>query len=118
MTKLLSVLLICSLGLTSVYAADPLIGSWTSATAKNGALKGSIDIRADKTMTLKAEGEPVFTGTWEVQKPGTLKLTVPEAGSSEMSYKLKSLKLSLTYDNGNMQEFIKAKSPVGKGTTK
>lgn len=112
MKKLISILLCLTVSFS--YAADPLVGIWSAATAKNGALKGTLDLRTDKSMILHAEGKPAFSGTWEVSKPGILKLTVPEAGSSEMAFSLKASKLSLTYDNGNTQEFRQKKSEAPK----
>jgi hypothetical protein len=97
------------------YATEPLIGTWKSVTAENGALEGTLVLKKDHTMVLSPKGQDVYKGTWVTSPPNVLALTVPEAGVSKMTYQVSSNKLTLTYDNGNTQEFSrKALKPKKK----
>jgi hypothetical protein len=118
MTKLkfLIAAAITCLASASVLAQNALVGTWQSVTAPKGALEGAIDLKSDHTLTLRAKTQPEFTGTWHETGVGRISFTIAEAGTSEMGYQLKKSKLTLTYDNGDKQEFVRqsSKPKLGK----
>ena len=97
--------------LNSSWADPKLMGAWRSVDADKGALNGSMSFEAKGAKaTLEADAQPVLVGTWQVTKPGTLKLTVADYGSSLMTYRFDKQRLVVTYDNGNSQTFEKFKA--------
>ena len=96
--------------LNSSWADPKLMGAWRSVDAEKGALQGSMSFEAKGAkVTLEADSQPVLVGTWQVTKPGALKLTVTDYGSSLMTYRFDKQRLVMTYDNGNNQTFEKMK---------
>lgn len=87
-----------------------LVGTWVASNAVAGALEGSIVLNKDRTMVLRPQGKPDFPGTWAVPRAGTLFFDIPEAGGAEMAYSLKKTRLTLTYENGNVQAFVRQAS--------
>lgn len=112
--KTLSVLLL-SMTLVAgsvAHAASPaLTGTWKSVNAEGKALPGVIELRTDGSAVLAPEGETRLEGTWATEK-SNLVLTMPPYGTASMEYSLDKKGLTLTYENGVKQRFIK------KSTTK
>lgn len=118
MKKLLTLTLL-ALATSSAMADKRLHGHWEASNAENGALRGTMTLSAKGSAELHPEGHDPVQGTWTAKKGKSgnqLTLTIQEAGSSSMSYEFKGPKLVLTYDNGNQQQFVKARP--GKKTAK
>jgi hypothetical protein len=94
-----------------------LVGRWsTGPQTVDGTTPGEVELRFDGTMRLSPEGFEPVEGVWRATPAtGTLALTVPDVGTSEMSYQLKSERLVLRYANGVSQTF--SKLPEGKAAT-
>lgn len=111
MKKLLTLTLL-ALATSSAMADKRLHGHWEASNAENGALRGTMTLSSKGTAKLHPEGHDPVQGTWTAKngKAGNqLTLTINEAGSSSMAYEFKGSKLVLTYDNGNQQQFVKAR---------
>lgn len=87
-------------------ATSPLVGHWKSTSKEQLALKGTITLDGDGHAELAPEGYPAMEGTWQADKD-QLTLTMPPTGSSKMSWKVSKNNLSLTYNNGTKQDFVR-----------
>lgn len=121
MKKLLTIATLVALAMPVAaknLSTPALAGVWSSVNANKGALAGTIELRADHTLALSPQGKPTFQGTWATEPAEVLALTIPEAGQSSMQYKVRGNKLTLTYDNGNSQEFVRKTNRTSKKGSK
>jgi hypothetical protein len=102
---------------TSALADSRLVGNWEAADANKGALKGTLDISAKGTVSIKAAEQPPLEGTWVAKKRSKLEFTVPQYGTAFMDYRVTKTGLEITYDNGNIQHFVKSAKPPAALTT-
>ena len=118
MHKFNALFFVLALAAPLANAAASLVGTWKSSNANNGALPGTLVLRKDNTLVLRAKDQPEFSGAWSVPKEGVLTLTIPDVGKSDMEYRFKTSRLVLTYDNGNTQEFVRKTRAPRKGASK
>lgn len=116
--KTLTLLTLCAaLAGTVAHAAQPtakpaatksagLAGHWKSVNADGHALPGTIELRADGHAVLAPEGQPRMEGIWHT-KGADLTLEMPPYGTAQMQYALNAKGLTLTYENGVKQRFVK-----------
>lgn len=110
MKTLLATLLLAAC--TTAQADPRLIGEWSASTADNGALRGSLTLTKGGSAALHPEGFERANGSWMVADPKkrALRITLENVGTSEMHFSFnKKGQLELTYDNGNVQVFERAK---------
>jgi len=83
-----------------------LFGFWKSVSAEGVILPGTMEFRADGSAELAPKGEEKLKGTWTT-KGSELKLTMPPYGTAQMQYAVTSKGMTLTYENGMKQKFVK-----------
>jgi len=83
-----------------------LHGFWKSVNAEGIVLPGTMEFRADGSAVLAPKGEEKLEGTW-VTKGKELHLTMPPYGTAQMQYAVNPKGLTLTYENGFKQKFVK-----------
>lgn len=83
-----------------------LLGLWKSVNAEGLILPGTMDFRADGSAVLSPKGEQTLEGTWAT-KGTELILTMPPYGAAQMHYAATPKGLTLTYENGSKQKFVK-----------
>lgn len=87
-----------------------LTGTWVSEDTSGGALRGTMILRANKTVTLHPMpiGDfefPTFEGTWKANAV-TIRISVPTKGESELYFAMTDKDtLKVLYENGTSQAF-------------
>jgi hypothetical protein len=91
----------------SATANNPALhGFWKSVNAEGIILPGTMELRADGSAELSPKGEQTLKGSWVI-KGTELTLTMPPYGVAKMQYAISSKGLTLTYENGMKQKFVK-----------
>lgn len=110
-----------ALAVPAIALANPkLVGTWKATAGSEKALSGVLELNKDGSAKLAPEGYDPLKGTWKATGPGALTLVMPPHGSSEMEYVLSKDKLTLKYNNGASQDFMRdsAEQPSTKKATK
>lgn len=88
-------------------ANNPVLnGFWKSVNDEGIILPGTMDFRADGSAVLAPKGEQKLEGTWAT-KGTELTLTMPPYGTAKMRFAVTPKGLTLTYENGMKQKFVK-----------